>query len=70
MTREETRNYYTTRNYDHSTFGGEFNSFDFEGHHTMASMAAKIESDFRFDKQCKLNVINRDKNKNYKKEGK
>lgn len=68
----ETRNYYTTtRNYaDHSTFGGIINDFDFEGHHTMASMIAKIEADLRFDKQCRLNVENRDRNKRYKKEGK
>lgn len=65
----ETRNYYTTRNYVyHSTFGGELSSFDFEGHHTMSSMAAKIAADLRFDNMCKQNALNRDRKKNYKKE--
>lgn len=66
----ETRNYYTHNYVNHSTFGGEVNSFDFGGHHTMSSMATRIASDLRFDNMCKQNVLNRDRNKNYKKAGK
>lgn len=68
MTKTQTRNYYTCNYADHSTFGGELNSFDFEGHHTMSSMAAKIAADLRFDNMCKQNALNRDRNKNNKKE--
>lgn len=40
---------------DHSTYGGELSLFDFEGHHTMSSMARKIEHDNRFNKSCSQN---------------
>lgn len=68
MTETETRNYYaTTRNYvDHSTFGGELNLFDFEGHHTMSSMANRIATDLRFDNTCKQNALNRNRTNNKK----
>lgn len=49
--------FYRTRNYkvDHSTFGGELTDFDFNGHHTIASMASKIAQDFKFDEYCRKN---------------
>lgn len=48
---------------DHTTYGGELSLFDFEGHHTMQSMANRIAADLRFDKMCKQNALNRDRNK-------
>lgn len=61
MTETETRNYYTRNYADHSTFGGELNSFDFEGHHTMSSMADRIAADLRFDNMCRINALNRNR---------
>lgn len=51
----------TVKNYEinYSTYGGEISSFDFEGHPTLTSMAAKISRDFRFDERCKKNIENR-----------
>ena len=43
---------------DHSAFGGELSQFDFEGHHTLSSMANKITADQRFDEMCRKNRIN------------
>lgn len=61
-------NYYTTKNYnDHTTFGGELSSFDFDGHRTMASMTEKIIRDLAFDKQCRKNIELRNNAKKYKK---
>ena len=64
-----TRNYYTTRNHkpDHSTCGSQIYNYDFDGYVSMSSMAERIISDWKFDKQCKKNIENRDRNKNYKK---
>ena len=68
-----TRNYYTTRNYEinHTTFGGIINFSDFCTDHNRSekskSMAERIISDWKFDKQCKKNIENRDRNKNYNK---
>lgn len=50
---------------DHSTFGGEIYPSDFETDYrgkdnTNGSfIARRIESDFRFDKECMKNNINR-----------
>ena len=41
---------------DHSTFGGIISEFDFNGHHTMTSIASRIESDWAFDRSCRKNV--------------
>lgn len=52
----------TNKNYDyknHNTYGGELTSFDFEGHHTITSMASKIQRDFRFDESCKKYLKNK-----------
>ena len=68
-----TRNYYATGIYnpDHSTYGGIINFSDFCTDHNRSekskSWAERIVSDWRFDKQCKKNTANRDRNKNYKK---
>ena len=50
-----TRNYYTTGNYkpDHSTCGSQIYNYDFDGYVSMSSMAERIISDWKFDKQCK-----------------
>ena len=64
-----TRNYYATGNYkpDHSTCGSQIYNYDFDGYVSMSSMAERIISDWKFDKQCKKNIENRDRNKNYNK---
>ena len=63
-----TRNYYTTGNYkpDHSTCGSAIYNYDFEGYVSMSDMAERIISDWKFDEQCKKNMENRNRNKNYK----
>lgn len=65
-----TETFYRARGFkiDHTTFGGTLSEFDFNGHHTMATMAQKIVSDFNFDKQCKRNLELKD-NKNMTNKG-
>ena len=64
-----TRNYYITGNYkpDHSTCGSKIYNYDFDGYVSITSMAERIISDWKFDKDCKKNAENRDRNKKYKK---
>lgn len=50
---------------DHRTYGGELTLFDFEGHHTMATMTNKIMKDYAFDMQRKKDIEARERNKNY-----
>lgn len=52
---------------DHKTFGGELTLFDFEGHHTMTTMANKIMKDYAFDMQRKKDIETRERNKTYDK---
>ena len=64
-----TRNYYRTENYkpDHSTCGSVIYNYDFDGYLSMATMAERIISDWKFDEKCrKLSEI-KNRNKNYKK---
>ena len=67
-----TRNYYTTSSYyiDHATYGGELSLSDFCGKNTLSNMARKISDEIRFDEMCRQNIENRERNKNYKLEGK
>lgn len=56
------------RNYrKHNIFGGEIYRGDFDVHHSMSDIAARIISDQKFDKRCHKNVENRDWMKKYKK---
>lgn len=59
--------YRTGFNYkpDHRTYGGDITLFDFEGHHTLASMSDKIRSAESFDKRCCNNIKNYRKIKAY-----
>ena len=68
-----TENYYTSSNYiNHNTFGGliresDFNT-DFRGKdQNESSIAKRIASDWRFDKTCKVQAENRDRQAKYKK---
>lgn len=68
-----TENYYTLSNYsDHTTFGGciylsDFNT-DFRGKdQNESSIAKRIASDWKFDKTCKVQSENRDRQAKYKK---
>ena len=64
-----TRNYYRTGNYkpDYSTFGGVIYNYDFDGYVSMTSMAERIISDWKFDEERRKDVLNRNRNKDYKK---
>lgn len=64
-----TRNYYTTSsNYaDHTRFGGNIYNYDFDGYTSMSDIATRIISDRKFDEQCKKNIEQRNKQKNFKK---
>ena len=50
-----TRNYYRTGNYivNHSTCGSVIYNYDFDGYVSMASMAERIISDWKFDERCR-----------------
>ena len=64
-----TRNYYTTEYMkpDHSTFGGQIYEYDFDGYTSINDIASRIFSDWRFDRQCKLNKCRKENYKNNKK---
>lgn len=62
-----TTNKYGIYEVDHRTFGGELTLFDFEGHHTMATMANKIIRDYAFDMQRKKDIELRERNRTYEK---
>lgn len=62
-----TINRYGIYEVDHRTFGGELTLFDFEGHHTMATMANKIMRDYDFDMQRKKDIEARERNSTYDK---
>ena len=53
-----TRNYYTTGNYkpDHSTCGRKICNYDFDGYVSMADMAERIISDWKFDEQRRKDI--------------
>lgn len=51
------KNYYTSSNYkDHTKFSGIIYNYDFNEYNSMVDIAAKIESDKKFDKQCERNI--------------
>ena len=64
-----TRNYYKTGNYkpDHSTCGSVIYNYDFDGYVSMSDMAERIISDWKFDEERRKDVLNRNRNKDYKK---
>ena len=64
-----TRNYYRTGNYkpDHSTCGSQIYNYDFDGYVSMSDMAERIISDWKFDEERRKDVLNRNRNKDYKK---
>ena len=53
-----TRNYYRTGNYkpDHSTCGSKIYNYDFDGYVSMADMAERIISDWKFDEQHRKDI--------------
>lgn len=55
---------------DYSTFGGRIYNYDFEGYNSLADIAARIESDKKFDRTCELNAKGRKKKEEYRKCGK
>lgn len=54
-------NYYTSSN--HTTFGGNIYNYDYDGYTTMSGIAARIESDRKFNERCKKNIEQREKAK-------
>ena len=50
-----TRNYYTPSNYnaDHSTCSSRIYNYDFDGYISIADMAERIISDWKFDEKCR-----------------
>lgn len=68
---KETRNYYTTpSNYtDHTTFGGVIYNYDFDGYSSIRDIASRIIADKRFDEQCKKNIKERNKRKEFSTNG-
>lgn len=65
-----TSNFYRTGNYkpDHFTCSSIIYNYDFDGYVSMSDMVERIISDWKFDNKCRKNALNRDRNKDYKKE--
>ncbi len=72
-----TSKFYNTKtfNENHSTFGGliypsDFNTdYQAKNNTNGSAIAQRIVSNWKFDKQCKLNAENRSRNKDFKKGG-
>ena len=66
---EITKTFYKTGNYsvDHSTCGSQIYNYDFDGYVSMSDMAERIISDWKFDEERRKDVLNRNRNKDYKK---
>lgn len=70
-----TKNFYKTETYnaDHSTFGGLIYPSDFNTDYRAkvntngSTFAQRIVSDWKFDRQCRLNAENRSKSEDFKK---
>ena len=62
-------NYYTTGYYkpDYSTCDSVIYNYDFDGYVSMSDMAERIISDWKFDEERRKDVLNRNRNKDYKK---
>lgn len=58
-----TENYYTSSNYkvDHSTCGSKIYNYDFDNYVSMADMAERIISDWKFDARCRKLATNKQK---------
>ena len=56
-----TKSNITLSNYkvDHSTCGGKICNYDFDGYVSMADMAERIISDWKFDERCRKLATNR-----------
>ena len=65
----ETTTFYRTGNYkpDHSTCGSQIYNYDFDGYVSISDMAERIISDWKFDEERRKDVLNRNRNKDYKK---
>lgn len=61
-----TGNYYTPMNYnrEHTTCSSRIYNYDFDGYVSMADMAERIISDWRFDEKCQKDAINNTKKGN------
>ena len=66
---ETTTTFYRTGNYkpDHSTCGSQIYNYDFDGYVSISDMAERIISDWKFDEERRKDVLNRNRNKDYKK---
>ena len=62
-------NYTGTYKHDPTTFGGYVYEYDYDGYLSMSEIAGRILADMNFDKQCKLNAVQRDKYKKNKPKG-
>lgn len=64
-----TENFYKTSSnkMNYSTFGGLIYPSDYDTSHTPGNIVQRIISDANFDKQCKRNSENRNKNKFFQK---
>ena len=62
-----TGNYYTPMNYnrEHTTCSSRIYNYDFEGYISMADMAERIISDWKFDEKCRKDAKNHIKKGKY-----
>lgn len=62
MTRNMTKNYYTSSNYtDRTTFGGNIYNYDFDGYNSIADIASRIITDRKFDERCRKIIKQKNK---------
>ena len=44
---------------NHTTYGGTIYQGDFDAHHSISDIAARIAASWNFDRQCQRNIANR-----------
>lgn len=57
------KDFYVKKDCKHNTFGGCVYSNDFDKCRSMSEIAHRIIADWKFDNECRKNIISRDRNK-------
>lgn len=57
------KDFYVEKDCKHNTFGGYIYPSDFDRRSSMSEIADRIIADWKFDNECRKNIISRNRNK-------
>lgn len=57
------KDFYVKKDCKYNTFGGCVYPSDFDRHTLISEIADRIVTDWKFDNECRKNIISRDRNK-------